>query len=51
MERIYFWKKGGIENGENIFFEKMRYRKWWRIYFFKKGIEKDGEYTFWKKEV
>ena len=24
--RIYFWEKGGIENGENIFFGK-RYRK------------------------
>ena len=57
MERIYFWKKGGIENdgenvffkkegienGENIFFEKRRYRKWWREYIKKRGIENDGE--------
>ena len=50
MERIYFFKKegiekdgenifkeGGMENGENIFFEKRRYRKWWREYIFGKN--------------
>ena len=37
MERIFFLKKRGIENdGENIFFEKKRDRKWWREYFFGK---------------
>ena len=35
MERIYFWEKGGIENGENIFLKKG-------------GIENDGEYFFEK---
>ena len=36
MERICFSEKGGEEkDGENIFFEKIRYRKW-REYFFQK---------------
>ena len=44
MERIYFLKKGGIENdGENIFLKRW-YGKLWRISFLKKeGIENDGE--------
>ena len=56
MERIKNQEKGGIENGENIYFfkgiengenkksRKRRHRKCERIYFLKKrGIENDGE--------
>jgi hypothetical protein len=34
MERIHFWEKGGIENGENIFSGKMSFSFMLSIIFF-----------------
>ena len=51
MERIFFFKAGIENDGENIFLQKRRYRKWREYFWEKMRYIKWREYFWGKKEV